>query len=141
MNNAYNDYGFCEDNTGVVKSNVKGIEDKIIGNVYTLREEERAWKKELKQHIINEHEETREKVNEHTTDEVTEAKNDLMDKLDDIDAKLNTASINILAIKNEQGTQTNLLNTINTKIRSIIPRWADLLNTSYLHSGKGSPLV
>ena len=117
MNNAYNDFGFCEDNTGVVKSNVKGIEDKIIGNVYTLREEERAWKKELKQHIINEHEETREKVNEHTTDEVTEAKNDLMDKLDDIDAKLNTASINILAIKNEQGTQTNLLNTINNKIR------------------------
>ena len=117
MNNAYNDYGFCEDNTGVVKSNVKGIEDKIIGNVYTLREEERAWKKELKQHIINEHEETREKVNEHTTDDVTEAKNDLMDKLDDIDAKLNTASINILAIKNEQGTQTNLLNTINNKIR------------------------
>ena len=117
MNNAYNDYGFCEDNTGDVKSNVKGIEDKIIGNVYTLREEERAWKKELKQHIINEHEETREKVNEHTTDEVTEAKNDLMDKLDDIDAKLNTASINILAIKNEQGTQTNLLNTINNKIR------------------------
>ena len=117
MNNAYNDYGFCEDNTGVVKSNVKGIEDKIIGNVYTLREEERAWKKELKQHIINEHEETREKVNEHTTDEVTEAKNDLMDKLDDIDAKLNTASINILAIKNEQGTQTNLLNTINNKLR------------------------
>ena len=117
MNNAYNDYGFCEDNTGVVKSNVKGIEDKIIGNVYTLREEERAWKKELKQHIINEHEETREKVNEHTTDEVTEAKNDLMDKLDDIDAKLDTASINILAIKNEQGTQTNLLNTINNKIR------------------------
>ena len=117
MNNAYNYYGFCEDNTGVVKSNVKGIEDKIIGNVYTLREEERAWKKELKQHIINEHEETREKVNEHTTDEVTEAKNDLMDKLDDIDAKLNTASINILAIKNEQGTQTNLLNTINNKIR------------------------
>lgn len=117
MNNAYNDYGFCEDNTGVVKSNVKGIEDKIIGNVYTLREEERAWKKELKQHIINEHEETREKVNEHTTDEVTDAKNDLMDKLDDIDAKLNTASINILAIKNEQGTQTNLLNTINNKIR------------------------
>ena len=117
MNNAYNDYGFCEDNTGVVKSNVKGIEDKIIGNVYTLREEERACKKELKQHIINEHEETREKVNEHTTDEVTEAKNDLMDKLDDIDAKLNTASINILAIKNEQGTQTNLLNTINNKIR------------------------
>lgn len=40
-----------------------------------------------------------------------------MDKLDDIDAKLNTASINILAIKNEQGTQTNLLNTINNKIR------------------------
>ena len=117
MNNAYNDYGFCEDNTGVVKSNVKGIEDKIIGNVYTLREEERAWKKELKQHIINEHEETREKVNEHTTDEVTEAKNDLMDKLDDIDAKLNTASIKIFAIKNEKGTQTNLLNTINNKIR------------------------
>ena len=117
MNNAYNDYGFCEDNTGVVKSNVKGIDDKVIGSVYTLREEERAWKKELKQHIINEHEETREKVNEHTTDEVTEAKNDLMDKLDDIDTKLNTASINILAIKNEQGTQTNLLNTINNKIR------------------------
>ena len=104
MNNTYNDYGFCEDNPGVVKSDVKGIDDKVIGSVYTLQEEERAWKKELKQHIINEHEETREKVNEHTTDEVTEAKNDLMNKLDDIDTKLNTASGNILAIKNEQGT-------------------------------------
>ena len=30
---------------------------------------------------------------------------------------LNIASGNILAIKNEQGTQTNLLNTINNKIR------------------------
>ena len=78
MNNTYNDYGFCEDNPGVVKSDVKGIDDKVIGSVYTLQEEERAWKKELKQHIINEHEETREKVNEHTTDEVTEAKNTLM---------------------------------------------------------------
>lgn len=117
MNNNYNDYGFCEDNPGVVKSDVKGIDDKVIGSVYTLQEEERAWKKELKQHIINEHEETREKVNEHTTDEVTEAKNTLMNKLVDIDTKLNIASGNILAIKNEQGTQTNLLNTINNKIR------------------------
>ena len=100
MNNTYNDYGFCEDNPGVVKSDVKGIDDKVIGGVYTLQEEERAWKKELKQHIINEHEETREKVNEHTTNEVTEAENVLMNKLDDIDTKLNTASGNILAIKN-----------------------------------------
>ena len=40
-----------------------------------------------------------------------------MNKLDDIDTKLNIASGNILAIKNEQGTQTNLLNTINNKLR------------------------
>ena len=42
MNNAYNHYGFCEDNTGVVKSDVKGIDDKVIGSVNTLQKEERA---------------------------------------------------------------------------------------------------
>lgn len=117
MHNNYNDYGFCENNPTVVKSDVKGIDDKIIGNIYTLQEEERAWKKEIKQHIINEHEETRENVNEHTTDEVTNAKNTVMEKLNDIDAKLSTAANNIVSIKNSQDTQTNLLNTINNKIR------------------------
>ena len=38
MNNTYNDYGFCEDNPGVVKSDVRGMEDKVIGSVYTLQE-------------------------------------------------------------------------------------------------------
>lgn len=117
MDNNYNDYGFCEVNPTVVKSDVKGIDDKVIGSIYTMQEEERAWKKELKQHIINEHEDTREKVNEHTTDEVTNAKNTVMEKLNDIDAKLSTASNNILAVKNSQDTQTNLLNTINNKIK------------------------
>lgn len=117
MNNNYNDYGFCEDNPTVVKSDVKGVDDKVIGSIYSLQEEERVWKKEIKQHIANEHEDTREKVNEHTTNEVTDAKNTVMGKLNDIDIKLSTAATNIVSIKNSQDTQTTLLNTINNKIK------------------------
>lgn len=117
MHTNYNDYGYCENNATIIKSDTKGIDDKVIGSIYTIQEEEREWKKKLIQRITNEHEDTREKVNEHTTDEVTNAKTELIGKLDDINSKLSTASANIIAIKNSQDAQTNLLNNINNKIK------------------------
>jgi hypothetical protein len=115
--NYYNDYGFSEDNVTVVHSDVRGIDDKVIGSVYTLQEEERNWKEEIKQHIINEHEDTREIVNNHTTEEVDAAEEKIMNKLETMYTKLNNISSNIISIKNSQDTQTSLLNNIWGKVR------------------------
>lgn len=116
-NYSYNDYGFSENNPTVVKSEVSGIDDKVIGSIYTLQEEERQWKKEIKQHITNEHEDTRQIVNDHTTEEVDEAENKIMTKLNTMDNKLDTMSNNIISIKNSQDNQTNILNNIWNKVR------------------------
>lgn len=116
-NNYYNDYGFSENNPTVITSDVRGIEDKVIGSIYTLQEEERDWKKELKQHIINEHEDTREIVNQHTTEEVDAAEEKIMNKLSTMDSKLDTISSNIISIKNSQDSQTATLNNIWNKVR------------------------
>lgn len=113
----YNDYGFSENNPTVITSDVRGIEDKIIGNLYTFQEEERNWKKELKQHITNEHEDTREIVNDHTTEEVDAAEEKIMNKLDTMDTKLDNISSNIISIKNTQDSQTTTLNNIWNRVR------------------------
>lgn len=115
--NYYNDYGFSEDNVTVVHSDVKGVEDKVIGSVYTLQEEERNWQKEIKQHIINEHADTRTIVNSHTTEEVDAAEGNIINKLETMDDKIDTLSSNIISIKNSQDTQTNLLNNIWARVK------------------------
>lgn len=115
--NYYNDYGFSENNPTIITSDVRGIEDKVIGSIYTLQEEERNWKKEIKQHIINEHEDTREIVNQHTTEEVDDAEEKIMNKLSTMDSKLDTISSNIISIKNSQDSQTTTLNNIWNKVR------------------------
>lgn len=115
--NYYNDYGFSENNPTIITSDVRGIEDKVIGSIYTLQEEERNWKKEIKQHIINEHEDTREIINQHTTEEVDDAEEKIMNKLSTMDSKLDTISSNIISIKNSQDSQTTTLNNIWNKVR------------------------
>ena len=54
MGNYYNDYGFSEINPTNITFDVPGIEDKTIGNSYTLQEEYRDWRRVVKQHITNE---------------------------------------------------------------------------------------
>lgn len=127
MGNYYNDYGFSEINPTNITFDVPGIEDKTIGNSYTLQEEYRDWRRVVKQHITNEADRTIKTVNEFTNERVDMAENKIMQHVSDkttyvintLTPKIVSVDNKVNDVKSKQDEHTTLLNRILTAINNI----------------------
>lgn len=129
----YSGYGFSENNKGVLDYKVDGIEPKDLNGIYTMMEAEMDWRKVLKQHITNEHNQTRSHVTaevddaeqkiltdaqaKHTytvsliNEKATSIKNDISDLSKKVDDK--TASLSS-QISGQSSTLNSILSTVNS---------------------------
>lgn len=127
MGNYYNDYGFSEINPTNITYDVPGIEDKTIGNSYTLQEEYRDWRKVVKQHITNEADRTIKTVNEFTDERVEKAEDKIISHIstkseyviNTLSPKIKNVEDKVDDVKTKQGEHTTLLNRILTAINNI----------------------
>lgn len=145
MNIKYHEYGFSEENEGVIKSKTEGIEDKTINGLYSIQQEYRDWRDLIIKHITNEADRTIKTVDEHTTEEVDDAEtkilnrvneaetnvkqeiatkatyviNTLQPTINDTNTKVSTINTNVADIKADQKTQNTTLNSIKTTVESI----------------------
>lgn len=119
----YSGYGFSEDNKGVLDYKVEGIEPKSLNAIYTMMEAEMDWRKVLKQHITNEHNQTR----KHVTSEVDDAEQKILtDAAQKHNYTVNLINEKTTSIRNDISSldgkisgQSSTLNSILSTVNSI----------------------
>lgn len=124
MTNYYNDYGFSEINgsfvthVGSYDSNTDTITTtkEAIDGLYSIENEIRDWRTDILNTMTALHEQTRKKVNDHTTEEVTDAEELITNKIEEHDDNITSQ---ITTVKNTQSEHTGLLNRIISTLSSL----------------------